>query len=604
MIPELQYPFDSSYVLKKRRKLKKMLLADGSQRMEKRIAVLGGSTTNDIVAMLELFLLQEGIAPVFYQSEYAQYWQDAMFDNPELVAFQPDLIFIHTGIRNITEAPLPCHASESEIQGALERQTAHFTEMWEHLERYHCPIIQNNFEMPSCRLLGNRDCWDHHGMVWFVEELNRRFADYAAGHNDFYIHDVHYLSACYGLDAWQEPSYWYLYKYALCLPAIPEFAYHLTRIIRAIYGKNKKVLALDLDNTLWGGVIGDDGQEGIVIGKETAEAEAYTEMQAYCKAQKQLGVLLTVCSKNEPENAILGLSHPDSVLQESDFVSIAANWNPKDQNLLLTAEQLSLLPESFVFVDDNPAEREIVRGQIPGAAVPPFETPTECVRILDRAGYFEAVSLSTADENRSEMYRANAQRTKLQQSYQNYTEYLLGLEMTAEIGDFTPVALPRIVQLTNKSNQFNLTTRRYSQSEMEQLAKSPDHIRLYGRLKDRFGDNGIISVVVGEVIQQTLHIDLWLMSCRVLKRDMEFAMLDVLVACCRRRNIQQICGYYYQTPKNGMVRELFGTLGFQKTESFENGDSTWLLPIENYQNQNHVIRVNDTEKIKKEHEAT
>lgn len=185
--------------------------------------------------------------------------------------------------------------------------------------------------------MGNRDGWDCHGMVWFISELNRKFGQYAAAHNDFYIHDIHYLAASYGLDAWHDNSYWYLYKYAMTLDAIPEFAYSLTRIIRSIYGKNKKVLALDLDNTLWGGVIGDDGQEGISIGQETAEAEAYTEVQEYCKAQKQLGVLLTICSKNEPENARLGLSHPDSVLHEDDFVAIKANWEPKDRNLVQTA---------------------------------------------------------------------------------------------------------------------------------------------------------------------------------------------------------------------------------------------------------------------------
>lgn len=593
---ELQYPFDSSYLLKKRRKIKRALLEDGTQRMEKRIAVLGGSTTNDIVAMLELFLLDSGIAPVFYQSEYAQYWQDAMFDAPELKAFQPDLIFIHTTSRNITEAPLPLSASVQEVEDALERQTSHFTQMWEHLtETYHCPIIQNNFELPYTRLMGHRDAWDCHGMVWFVNELNRRFAQYAAEHNDFYIHDIHYLSACYGLDAWHDTTYWYLYKYAMTLQAIPEFSYSLARIIRSIYGKNKKVLALDLDNTLWGGVIGDDGQEGIAIGQETAEAEAYAEVQEYCKAQKQLGVLLTICSKNEPENARLGLAHPDSVLHEEDFVAVKANWEPKDRNLVQTAQELNLLPESFVFVDDNPAERDIVSAQIPGIAVPEFDSPAECIRVLDRSGYFETTTFSAADASRSEMYRANAQRAQMQQTYANYTDYLLGLEMHAEIRDFTPVTLPRIVQLTNKSNQFNLTTRRYTQSEMEQLAADPNRIRLYGRLRDKFGDNGIVSVVIGEITTDTLHIELWLMSCRVLKRDMELAMLDELVAQCRQHGIRRINGYYYQTAKNAMVRELFGAFGFTKTEQYENGDSTWTMDISTYENLNHVIQVNEKE---------
>lgn len=593
---ELEYPFDSSFLLKKRRKLKKKLLEDDTQRIKKRVAVLGGSTTNDIVSMLELFLLDCGIQPVFYQSEYAQYWQDAMFDTPELISFQPDLIFIHTTSRNITEAPLSLSASSEDVEAAVDRQTAHFVQMWDHLSQtYHCPILQNNFELPPIRLMGHRDAWDCHGMVWFIEEMNRRFGQYAAEHADFYIHDIHYLSASYGLDAWHDTSYWYLYKYAMTLQAIPEFAYSLTRIIRSIYGKNKKVLALDLDNTLWGGVIGDDGQEGIVIGQETAEAEAYAEMQEYCKAQKQLGVLLTVCSKNELKNAKLGLSHPDSVLHEEDFVTIKANWETKDHNLLQTAEELSLLPDSFVFVDDNPAERDIVAAQICGIAVPEFHSPTECIRVLDHAGFFETTTFSAADANRSNMYHANTQRKLLQQTYTNYTDYLLGLEMHAEIADFTAVTLPRIVQLTNKSNQFNLTTRRYTQSEMEQVAVDPNRIRLYGRLQDKFGDNGIVSVVIGEISGDALHIELWLMSCRVLKRDMELAMMDALAAQCRAKGIRTIYGYYYKTAKNAMVQDLFGTFGFTKTEQFENGDSTWLLYIASYENRNHVIQVNEKE---------
>ena len=299
------------------------------------------------------------------------------------------------------------------------------------------------------------------------------------------------------------------------------------------------MLALDLDNTLWGGVIGDDGQEGIEIGQETSMGQAYDELQRYLKEQKKLGVLLTVCSKNEPENALLGLNHPNGVLKPDDFVCIQANWDSKDQNILKTAQTLNLLPESFVFVDDNPAERAIVSGQIAGIAVPEFDSVEECLMVLDRSGYFEVTTLSKDDANRNEMYRANVQRAQLQQSFADYTEYLHSLDMHASITDFDPISMQRIVQLTNKSNQFNLTTRRYTKSDMEAVAASPNHIRLCGRLRDKFGDNGIVSVVIGEQIEQTLHIDLWLMSCRVLKRDMELAMLDELVAQCQALSTQK-----------------------------------------------------------------
>lgn len=593
---ELEYPFDGAWILKNRRKIKKALLAEDTPRMEKRIAVLGGSTTNDIVAMMELFLLNQGIQPVFYQSEYARYWQDAMFENPELEAFKPDLIFIHTTSRNLTMFPESVTCSAEEMNEALEQQYQHFEQMWERIAQvYHCPIIQNNFEMPSYRLLGNSDASDIHGKIHFITRLNCKLYDYAQTHPSFYINDINYVSACYGLDAWLEPNYWYLYKYALCVPAIPDFAYNTVRIIKSIYGKNKKVLALDLDNTLWGGVIGDDGQEGIEIGHETTMGQGYEEVQHYLKAHKELGVLLTVCSKNEEENALLGLNHPSCILHPEDFVVIQANWDSKDRNLLQTAEALNLLPESFVFVDDNPAERAIVSGQISGMAVPSFDTVETCIRILDRSGYFEVTSLSADDAKRNEMYKANVQRAKRQQSFANYTEYLLSLDMQAQIVDFSPIYLQRIVQLINKSNQFNLTTRRYQLSEMEQIAADPKYIRLCGSLKDQFGDNGIVSIVIGEMMEQTLHIDLWLMSCRVLKRDMEFAMLDELVRQCRKKDIRKIVGYYYKTPKNAMVQDLYGTFGFTKVKAFENGDSTWELDVASYRNKNHVITVNEKE---------
>jgi FkbH-like protein len=593
---ELEYPFDGAWIMKKRRKIKNMLLEDGSTRIEKRIAVLGGSTTSDIMSAMELFLLNSGIKPLFYESEYARYWQDAMFDNPELEEFKPDIVFIHTSSRNLDFFPESVTCTSHEMEDALTAQYDHFEQMWNRIsEVYHCPIIQNNFEMPSYRLLGNSDAWDVHGKINFITRLNCKFYEYAQKHPSFYINDINYVSACYGLDEWLEPKYWYLYKYAMCVPAIPYFAYNTVRIIKSVFGKNKKVLALDLDNTLWGGVIGDDGQEGIEIGHETTMGQGYEEVQHYIKAHKQLGILLTVCSKNDEENALLGLNHPSSILKPDDFTVIKANWCPKDMNITETADDLNLLPESFVFVDDNPAERAIVEGQIPGIAVPVFETVEDCISSIDKAGYFEITALSSDDSKRGEMYKANAERAKLQKSFGSYEEYLKSLDMSAKITDFEPIYLQRIVQLTNKSNQFNLTTRRYQLDEMNKIAENSSYIRLCGSLSDQFGDNGIVSIVIAETVGQTAHIDLWLMSCRVLKRDMELAMLDELVRQCVDRSVTKIIGHYYKTNKNAMVADLYGSFGFVKVQEFDNGDSTWELKTANYKNKNYVIKVNEQE---------
>ena len=586
------YPFDCAEISKKQRSLKRGLLSDGTKRIEKKIAILGGSTTNGIADQLELFLLWQGIKPEFYQSEYNQYWQDAMFGE-ELRDFKPDFIFIHTSNRNITEYPHMSMKSE-EIDELLKRQTEHFTAMWDKLRAdIGCPIIQNNMEMPFWRLLGNKDCADIHGRVNFITRINQSFYEYAQTHDNFFIHDINYLSASLGLEKWADPLYWNMYKYALAVPLIPEFAFSLSKIFASLLGRNKKVLALDLDNTLWGGVVGDDGVDGIAVGQEVPMGQAYCEFQSYLKAQKQLGILLTVCSKNDEENAIAGLNHPDGVLKPDDFTVIKANWEPKSLNIEQTAKELNLLPESIVFVDDNPAEREIVKGTL-GCEAPPMESIEHYIQTLDKGGYFEVTNFSEDDLKRGEMYKQNAERAKMQSAFADYGEYLDSLEMRAEIVDFSPINLARITQLTNKSNQFNLTTKRFTPAETERVYQSPDYIRLCGRLSDKFGDNGIVSVVIGKKAEggKILDIELWLMSCRVLKRDMELAMLDALAGEAAKQGVEVLRGHYYPTAKNNMVKNLYGDLGFEKLSEDGEGNALWELDITGYQNKNKHIKVN------------
>lgn len=600
---ELEYPFDAGYLLKKSKRIKRTLLeqtaADGTPVtfLKKRIAVLGGSTTHDIIRMLELFLLNYGIEPEFYESEYAQYWQDAMFDNEELVQFHPDLIYIHTTGRNITFFP-DMEDSLQGIEDKLEAQMNHFRAMWEKLENtYHCPVIQNNFEFPFYRILGNRDSYDPHGKTAFIQRLNMEFARYAAQQEHFYIYDIQYESAAFGLDRWTDPSYWHMYKYAMSMQAIPDFAFHLSHIIKAVFGKNKKAFVLDLDNTLWGGIVGDDGPENLEIGQETSMGQVYQEFQGYLKEHKKIGVLLNVDSKNEEENALAGLKHPEGILKPEDFIVIKANWLPKSQNLTEIASELNIGRDALVFVDDNPAEREIIRQHVPETAVPEMTdgdqvNPDQFIRILDKNAYFEVVTLSEDDKHRNEMYKANAMRKEQEESFGNYSDFLKSLEMEAVIRGFEPVYYSRIAQLTNKSNQFNLTTKRMTQAEVEQMAQDPGYITLYGKLKDKFGDNGVVSLVIGKKNGDTLELILWLMSCRVLKRDMEQAMLDTLVWQSRESGIRKLHGYYYKTAKNAMVKDFYGAMGFQKL-SEKDGDSEWEYVIpEKYENKNLAIDVN------------
>ncbi len=587
----LEYPIDSKTLLRKKIRIKKELLANGTAFIEKRVAVLGGSTTNEIVDQLELFLLNYGIKPVFYQSEYAQYWQDAVFGNEELDSFKPDIVYIHTNWRNITNFPT-VQSTPGETEALLDEEFNHFSLMWAKIEeRYACPIIQNNFDRPNYRLLGNSDISDFRGKTNYISRLNQLLYGYAQEHRNFYINDIDYLAACYGLEAWSNPLYWNMYKYSLCLDAVPSLAKSIADIIKSIYGKNKKTLVLDLDNTLWGGVVGDDGVEGIQIGPEVPMGQIYSEFQKYVKDLKSIGVLLAVNSKNDEENAIAGLNHPDGILKPDDFVNIKANWENKDRNMLNIAAELNLGIDSFVFADDNPTEREIMKQAGFGVAVLPMDNVENYIRMIDRGGYFEVTSLSSDDLSRVEMYKANQQRAKLEQSVGNYEDFLKSLDMKAVIRNFEPIYMQRIAQLTNKSNQFNLTTLRCSESDITKMAESSDYLCLYGKLEDKFGDNGVVSVVAGEKIADELHMRLWLMSCRVLKRGMEDAMLDTLVSDAQKDGMKAIIGYYYPTAKNGMVKDFYSRMGFSPVEQDENGNTVWRLETGSYTPKNPAIDI-------------
>lgn len=591
---ELEYPFDVEYIIRNKRKIKRTLLENHSF-IEKRIAILGGSTTNDIKNILELFLLNYEIKPVFYESEYNMYYEDALFGNSELDEFKPDIILIHTTFRNIVNVPSVKDTKEI-VEEKLNNEYNRFIAIWESLaNKFSAVIIQNNFEWPHYRLLGNKDVSNFHGLTNFITRLNMMFYDYADKHDNFYINDINYVSSCYGLDKWHNLFYWYMYKYAMDVNAIPYLSFNIARIIKSIYGKNKKAFVLDLDNTLWGGVVGDDGEKGIHVGPEVSSGQVYYEFQEYLKKNKDLGILLNINSKNDYENAIDGLNNPGGVLKPDDFIVIKANWENKNKNTIDISEELNIGVDSLVFIDDNPVERDIVATYINGIAVPNIHNAEDYIHVIDRNGYFEVTNFSKEDLKKNELYKDNAKRSAMMATFENYDDYLLSLKMNAEIKSFKDVYLERISQLSNKSNQFNLTTKRYSISDIENIKNNDNYIKLYGTLNDLFGDNGLITVVIGEKRFDELHIDLWIMSCRVLKRNMEYAMMDELVRISQENNITKIYGYYYPTLKNKMVRDFYDGLGFDLVNEDELGNKTYILDISNYKYKNKVIEVNNNE---------
>lgn len=559
----LEYPFDSAMILSKKRALRRELLKQ-SGLVPKRIAILSGSTVGEVKNILELFLLNAGIQPTFHVGDHARFYEDGLFDaSGALAAFAPDIIYLHTSSHNLEN--LPCQTdTPEEAERKFQTETQRWLGLWRALQRFNCPIIQNNFELPDARVMGNLDAVDVHGHVRFVNLMNNMASLWAAQTPNFHLHDLCWLSASVGLETWCSPADWYAYQYAQAVTCIPYLCHSVANMMKSLFGKNKKGLVLDLDNTLWGGVVGDDGAEGLALGEETPAGRAFSAFQRYLKELSGLGVLLNVASKNEEAAARSGLARADSVLHAEDFICFKANWDPKPRSIAAIARELNLLPESLVFLDDNPAERALVRQELPGTSAPELAAPEEYVRLLDRAGWFEPTGVSDDDRRRAEMYRQNHRRAEAEAAFSDYDAYLRSLSMRCELGAFDAPHLERITQLINKTNQFNLTTRRYTAAETAACAADPACLTLYGRLSDKFGDNGIVTAVIGEIAGDTLTLVLWVMSCRVFQRGLEYAVFDRLCGICRARGIRTIRGIFRPTAKNLPAAGFYATIGFEK----------------------------------------
>jgi FkbH-like protein len=566
-------------LIRKRKSLRRELL-ERPKLLEVRVAILGGSTTNEVADFLEVLLLDKGIQPIFYQSEYNRYFEEAVVDPSQLIKFRPDIVYVCTSSANIQKFP-PLGASESDLNEYASAERARFAGIWNALhDRIGCLVVQNNFELPSYRLLGNFDCVSPGGRVKFINHINGEFAQEASLRPKLFINDLNSIAAMIGLSRFHDAKRWFAYKLISTPEGSLAIAKSVAAIIGSIYGRSRKCVVLDLDNTLWGGVIGDDGPDNIKIGKETGEAEAYTAFQEYCVRLRERGVILAVCSKNSELIAKRGFDHPDSVLRLSDFSSFKANWEPKPENLKSIAAELNIGLDSLVFVDDNPVERAFVSAQLPEVMVPDVGSDVvNFISVLEEGRYFEAVGLSREDLDRPRQYETNARRLQEQSQFASYEDYLDSLDMVAEIAPLRPVYLERVAQLINKTNQFNLTTKRYTLADIEQIVSDDSYVTLYARLIDKFGESGLISVIIGRRERRSLHLDLWLMSCRVVKREVELAMLDALVAICQQHDITEIYGYYIRSEKNNVVSDHYAKLGFERISGDEHNRSVWRLVL-------------------------
>jgi FkbH-like protein len=342
---------------------------------------------------------------------------------------------------------------------------------------------------------------------------------------------------------------------------------------------------LDLDNTVWGGVVGDDGLEGIVIGQGSAAGEAFVAFQEFARELSRRGVILAVCSKNDEANALEPFEeHPEMVLKRADISCFVANWSDKASNIRQIAQEINIGIDSLVFIDDNPFERNLVRQELPMVAVPEVgEDPTGFIAAIADAGYFEGLSVTEEDRERTSQYQGNKAREALKASTTDLESYLRGLEMQLVWKPFDRIGLPRIVQLINKSNQFNLTTRRYTEEDVLAVMDDPTTFGLQLRLLDRFGDNGIIAIIIGRLRDShDLEIDTWLMSCRVLGRQVEPTTLNLIAHESSKLGARRLVGEYIPTKKNGMVKHHYQKLGFTLMQTTDNGGSRSMLDLNSF----------------------
>ncbi len=427
-----------------------------------------------------------------------------------------------------------------------------------------------------------------------VETLNRKIADWAREGRVILV-DIARLATAVGLQTWHEPGHWHASKLAFSPRLIPVYADVVARTIAAVIGKSKKCLVLDLDNTLWGGVIGDDGLAGIEVGQGSSLGEAFIAIQTMALELRSRGVILAVCSKNEEDVARLPFrKHPDMLLREDHIAVFQANWTDKAANLRAIASTLNIGVDALVFLDDNPAERMQVRAALPLVAVPELpDDPALYPRALAAAGYFEAVAFSEEDRNRAKYYEANTQRAEALSSSRDVGDYLAALDMVCSIGRVDPLSRSRVAQLINKSNQYNLTTLRYSEAEVELAENDPARHVIQIRLVDRFGDNGIISVIIAEKADEAWTIDTWLMSCRVLGRRVQEAALAHLAAAAASEGAKSLIGRYIPSAKNRMVAGHYQSLGFTLIATAEDGKTEWRLDLAAYEAPDLPMRIED-----------
>ena len=560
-----------------------------------RLAVLGSATLTHLLPAIRVAGLRRGIWIDTYENDYGQYWQELLDPGSALHAFRPTAALLALDAHDLTAgvtAAMDADAAEAALTEGAERIRATWRQARAALR---CPVLHQAALPVHLPLLGGNEHRLPGSRAAFLARLNARVRAMAEEEGvDILAADDQ--AARDGLRAWHDPGLWHRSKQEISHTAAPMYGDLVGRWVAAKQGRSFKCLVLDLDNTLWGGVIGDDGMEGIVLGQGSPLGEAYAAFQDHARELSRRGVILAVCSKNDQANALEPFErHPDMVLRRGDISSFVANWSDKAANLRAIAQELNIGLDALVFVDDNPFERNLVRQELPAVAVPEIsDDPATYPAALADAGYFEGLAVTEEDRERTGQYQGNKARDALKDSATDLEGYLRGLEMKLVWKRFDRLGLQRIVQLINKSNQFNLTTRRYTDEDILAVMEDPKAFGLQLRLLDRFGDNGVIAIVIGRLHpDQTVLIDTWLMSCRVLGRQVEPATLSLIAQYAHALGARRLVGEYAPTKKNAMVRDHYSALGFTAVPGGPEGGSRALLDLAGYKPAETFIHVTE-----------
>ena len=565
--------------MKTLRELKKLAKVE-LETSKVKVALLGDTATQLLVTAIKGEAVDRGISLDLYEGEYSQVERQLMDPTSELYEFDADIIVIFQSTHKLGEhhSSLPV---ESQTLLAEER-LSFISTLCENPSFAKKKMIYFNYPEIEDTVFGSYANKVESSFSYQVRKLNYELMNLSMQYPNLFICDIAGLQNMFGRQFMFAPNVYMTTEMVLSVNALPYVASRVVDIIAAIKGQFKKCLILDLDNTVWGGVIGDDGLEGIELGHGLGIGKAFTEFQMWIKKLKQRGIIICVASKNNEDTAKEPFEkHPDMVLKLDDIAVFQANWETKVDNIRTIQGILNIGFDSMVFLDDNPFERNMVRENIPGITVPELpEDPAMYLEYLYSLNLFETASYSNADKDRTKQYQVEAKRVSLSKTFTNEADFLKSLNMISTVSGFTKFNTPRVAQLSQRSNQFNLRTVRYTEADIENMAQNPDVIDLSFTLEDKFGDNGLIAVIImKKQDDETLFVDTWFMSCRVLKRGMENFTLNTMVEYAKAKGYKRIIGEYIPTPKNKMVEMHYPNLSFVKIELEQN---RYILDLTSY----------------------